>query len=132
MTVTIICHRYHYQVSSDLHYSFFYSVDSGDFRFIYRGGLSPQIKIKALSFQYKYTPQNWVRNSCRHTCIGANVIACDQQRSNNRVGPSPLRPPLKHATDHRDSVELTWEKDKSCRFSPCTVSSFIEHPIFCF
>ena len=31
---------------------------SGDFRFIYRGGLSPQIKIKALSFQYKYTPQN--------------------------------------------------------------------------
>ena len=31
---------------------------SGDFRFIYRGGLSPQIKIKALSFQYKYTPQS--------------------------------------------------------------------------
>ena len=32
------------------------------------GGLSPQIKIKALRFQYKYTPQN---NSCIH--VGANV-----------------------------------------------------------
>ena len=41
---------------------------SGDFRFIYRGGLSPQIKIKALRFQYRYTPQNKFLHTCRCKC----------------------------------------------------------------
>ena len=48
------------------------------------------------------------------------MLACDQQRYNNRVGLCPLRPPpLKPATGSN------WMQKTQCRTSPCTLSLFL-------
>ena len=50
------------------------------------------------------------------------MLACDQQRFNNRVGPCPLRPPLKPATVYHNIIYRSQSQFQLAILGACILS----------